>query len=606
MVHASKALAARAKGALAASILVVSSLVAGAATANDNSVPVPDGPNIVNGIPTHLQPTTGALLFVGPDLKNQFLDCSAVLIGCRTALTATHCICKNSATYSQCINEELPALDVADLRVFFQHSGFHHIREIYIDPGLGHGLAMLRLSELVTGIEPARTHKTFPIAIPHGTDGVIAGFGNSGDDELDAAIKRVGTIETAECPDHTGVTEPSNICWNYTGEILKPGNQANLCLKDDGGPLFIDFGNGPEVTGIHVGNGNTCDAESFSYDTNVTFSRDWIREVGGLDVTRDQCSDLGEVGEPWVVVAGGEGHLPKNQQEKLFAFDVPKDALLLRVSVNGDTEKDGDYDMFVGLDQKIPTRFDNDCESRGVGQFGICSFEETGAARVNVLIRHVRPNIGKGHSRFQVTVTAYRPVPPHDDPPRGPDNLHYVKRATGYRTLKWIDDSSNEKGFQLQRRPGTDPTASFALRATIKANKSDHLEEIADDAVFTYRIRAFNDFGVSEWSNICVVNKPRLRRPTRLRAPEITANHVELRWRDNSNGESAMELQRRVAGTIKWKTVKTLPAETRRYVDFGSDAGKNYEYRVRARGFTDECIPHSRFSPIREVTTPAR
>ncbi|HXC53553.1 MAG TPA: trypsin-like serine protease [Candidatus Limnocylindrales bacterium] len=597
--------------ALVASFLLVATVAVVTARADDSdgaSATVPVQTNIVNGIPTHLQPTTGALLFVGPDLKNQFLDCSAVLIGCRTALTAAHCVCETANNAAECLND-LPNLDVADLRVFFQHSGFHHVREIYIDPayvaGVGGDLAMLRLSELVTGIEPSPYHRGFPTSPDHGTPGLIAGFGDSGFDNLDEAIKRVGSIETAACVPGTGVFEPANICWNFTGAVSKPGDEANLCLADDGGPLFIDYGNGPEVAGIHAGGGSTCDVAGYSYDTNVARARDWIDEVGGLDVKRDQCSELGEVGEPWVKVQGGEGNLPKNEDEKLFSFIVPEDALVLRVSVNGDTDQNGDYDMFVGLGQKIPTRLDNDCQARGVGQFGFCSFEETGTDHVNVLIRRARPRIGTGHSRFQVTVTAYQQKPPADDPPRGPDNLRYSVRGPGLRTLTWIDDSKNETGFELQRRPGTDPLAAFTRRATIKADKQLYLESIPDDQVFTYRIRAFNGFGSSEWSNICVVNLPRMHRPTRLHATALTPDAVTLKWRDNSNGESAMELQRRKFGSLAWKAIKVLPSDTKGYVDTGITEGQTYQYRVRARGFLDECIPHSRFSNVLEVTVPA-
>jgi hypothetical protein len=123
--------------------------------------------------------------------------------------------------------------------------------------------------------------------------------------------------------------------------------------------------------------------------------------------------------------------------------------------------------------------------------------------------------------------------------------------------------------------------------------------------VFTYRIRAFNDFGNSEWSNICIVNKARLDRPTRLRAASVAAHKVELRWRDNAEGESHLELQRRPAGSIKWKSIKVLPADTRTVIDTGVDNGKSYEYRIRARGFLEECIGHSRFSRVLQVTTPA-
>src|SRR2546423_5376033 len=114
------------------------------------------------------------------------------------------------------------------------------------------------------------------------------------------------------------------------------------------------------------------------------------------------------------------------------------------------------------------------------------------------------------------------------------------------RTLTWIDDSSNEKGFELQRRAGSDPLSSFSTRATINANKETFLETIADDKTFTYRIRAFNDFGASEWSNLCVVNQPRMIKPSRLHTEVITASAVSLKWKDNSNGESFMEVQRRL------------------------------------------------------------
>lgn len=603
MIHAGRALVAAGLIAASASALISAT----PAWADGVSAPAPGGAAIVNGIPSHLQPTTGALLDVGPYIKNQFLDCSAVLIGCRTALTSAHCLCKEAANYAECITQ-LPDLDVADLRVFFQHSGFHHVREIYVNPtfvaGKGGDLALLRLSEKVEGIEPAVFHQGFPTQIDHGTEGIIAGFGTSGDDKVDAAIKRVGAVTTADCPPSTGVYEPANICWNFTAPVAKPGDESNLCLHDDGGPLFIDFGKGPEVAGIHAGGGTSCDEDSFSYDTNVVRSREWIQTVGGLDVKRDQCSELGEVGEPWVKVQGGHGTLPKNDTEMRFTFDIPADSILLRVTVNGDTEKTGDYDMFVGLDQLVPTKQVFDCKQRGVGQFGACEFENPDATRVNVLIRHMRPNIGKGKSRFQVTATAWQVKPPDGTPPRGPDDLRYEKRAD-LRNLLWVDDSDDETGFELQRRPGFDTNSPFTTRAIIKPNKTSYLENILPTSVFTYRIRAFNIYGNSEWSNLCVVNKKRLPRPTKLRAPEITDETVLLRWQDNSDGESYMELQRRRSGAVKWKTIDLLPADSESFLDHHVDAGENYEYRLRARGYLGECIGHSTFTPVLEVSTAA-
>jgi len=595
-----------ARSAFVASGLLAIVATAGIAQAQGVSAPVGDEDSIVNGIPTHLQPTTGALLFTAPDARNQFLDCSGVLIGCRTVLTAAHCLCKTATNYAECIEEV--GTHECDWRFYFQHTGLHHVRDVYIHPnyvpGQGADLAIVRLAEMVTGVEPARIHQGFPANVLHDTEGVITGYGNTGDDRLNAGIKRVGSIVTTDCPADEGVYEPGNICWDYTAPILEPGDEANLCLADDGGPLFIDLGNGPVVGGIHAGGGLSCDEDSYSYATNVRLNADWIQATGGLDITRDQCGELGEVGEPWVKVQGGVGRLPKSQTSKAFSFVIPHDSVVVRVTVNGDTENTGDYDLFVGLDGKVPTLEDYDCAVRGAGQFGGCSFDEPEASRVNVLVRHVRPHIGRGKSRFQVTVTAFEQRPPEDDPPRGPDNLRYTKRAVGLRTLIWNDDSVNETHFELQRRPGTNPSNLFSTRAIIKANRSTYLENVADTSVFTYRIRAANGWGVSEWSNLCIVNKPRVSRPTRLRAPEVTADAVKLRWKDNSLEESHFEVQRRVSGSLNWKTIEQLPPNTVNFIDDEVQDGQNYEYRVRARGYLDECIDHSRFSNLLEVSTP--
>ncbi len=101
----------------AASFLMVTTLRATEAPAFEATVDV--GARITNGMQSSGHASTGALLFVGPDLKNQFLDCSGVLIGCRTFLTAAHCICKTADDSETCAAEvEAEFPETADLRVY--------------------------------------------------------------------------------------------------------------------------------------------------------------------------------------------------------------------------------------------------------------------------------------------------------------------------------------------------------------------------------------------------------------------------------------------------------------------------------------------------------
>ncbi|MBI5503489.1 MAG: trypsin-like serine protease [Deltaproteobacteria bacterium] len=592
-----------AKRALVWAALLVGLVVVGDARAAEQRSAAPATANIVNGIRTNMQPTTGALLYVGPDIKNQFLECSGVLIGCRTFLTSAHCLCTQSNNYAACAQNELANIDPADLRVFFQHAGIFHVRELYVSPtylrGKRSDLMLLRLSERVDGIEPAVFNQKHGLPLPLGTSALIAGFGNTGDDRLDAAIKRVGNVETARCP--FTAPEPDNICWDFVEPIPAPGQESNVCFKDDGGPLFIDFGSGPEVAGIHSGGSSTCDADAFAFDSDVYRSREWIRTVGGRDVTRKQCSNLGEVGDNFVFVDGDSGMLPRSDDEARFSFEVPEGTELLRVTVNGDTEKTGDYDMFVGLDS-LPTKVDYDCKSSGVGQFGICAIENPDAAFVNILIRHVKQHLGRGKSRFQVTVTAFLPRPADGPTPWAPERLRYEVRSEERRRLTWKDMSRNEDGFELQRSSGQGDGV-FSTRAVLKANRTFYVDVAKPDKIFAYRVRSFNEHGASEWSNLCLVNRPAPLAPRRLRAENVKFHRLTVRWNDRSDDESGFQLQRRMQGDEKWDTVATLGANTVTYDDEGLDSATTYEYRVRALGHGSICVPDSNYSSKLEVTT---
>ena len=60
----------------------------------------------------------------------------------------------------------------------------------------------------------------------------------------------------------------------------------------------------------------------------------------------------------------------------------------------------------------------------------------------------------------------------------------------------------------------------------------------------------------------------------------------------------------RVGQAALWGGTTTLIDFSYVTADKSVQAGQTYEYRVRARGFLGECIPHSRWSAPREVVVP--
>jgi len=65
--------------------------------------------------------------------------------------------------------------------------------------------------------------------------------------------------------------------------------------------------------------------------------------------------------------------------------------------------------------------------------------------------------------------------------------------------ISWIDVSSNEDGFTLQRRAGIQP---FEDLVTLPVDTEEFLDtSIFPNVTYTYRVNAFNAAGVSDWSN---------------------------------------------------------------------------------------------------------
>jgi len=83
--------------------------------------------------------------------------------------------------------------------------------------------------------------------------------------------------------------------------------------------------------------------------------------------------------------------------------------------------------------------------------------------------------------------------------PTAPANLSAVPVSTSEIKLNWIDQSSNENGFILQRKlDNTD----FVQIAVIPKDTTEYIDTgLQEKTIYTYRICAFNSFGSSVYSN---------------------------------------------------------------------------------------------------------
>jgi hypothetical protein len=89
-------------------------------------------------------------------------------------------------------------------------------------------------------------------------------------------------------------------------------------------------------------------------------------------------------------------------------------------------------------------------------------------------------------------------------PPAAPSNLSAT--ATSYKEidLSWTDNSGNEDGFTIERRLTSDASlTAWKPVATVPANTTSYQDTngLNPGTSYSYHVRAFNQFGVSEWCN---------------------------------------------------------------------------------------------------------
>jgi hypothetical protein len=76
--------------------------------------------------------------------------------------------------------------------------------------------------------------------------------------------------------------------------------------------------------------------------------------------------------------------------------------------------------------------------------------------------------------------------------------------------LTWRDNSTNEKGFNIQRKLFSEPASAYANVASTGPNTTTFTDTTVQvGVVYCYRVDAFNDSGISPWSpEACMLATP--------------------------------------------------------------------------------------------------
>ncbi|MDX1971600.1 MAG: N-acetylmuramoyl-L-alanine amidase [Candidatus Sumerlaeia bacterium] len=98
-------------------------------------------------------------------------------------------------------------------------------------------------------------------------------------------------------------------------------------------------------------------------------------------------------------------------------------------------------------------------------------------------------------------------APPPPPPPAAPSSLAGTAPNNTSISLTWVDNSSNETGFTLERKRGT---GAYAVVTTTGANVTSFLNTgLSKNTSYTFRVKSINGSGSSAYSNEVTVKTPR-------------------------------------------------------------------------------------------------
>ena len=176
--------------------------------------------------------------------------------------------------------------------------------------------------------------------------------------------------------------------------------------------------------------------------------------------------------------------------------------------------------------------------------------------------------------------------------PSRPSGLSASYRDGGIR-VEWSDPSAHETEFRIQRRVGD---GSFQQLATVGANVTGYDDAaVESDRRYTYRVRACNPSGCSDWSSEAgTVTPPNA--PSELKIVLAKEERVKMVWKDNSDLETGFRIER-AERDEEFEVIAEVGRDKTDYEDKSVDEDTRYTYRVRA------CNDSGCSGPSNEATT---
>jgi len=234
------------------------------------------------------------------------------------------------------------------------------------------------------------------------------------------------------------------------------------------------------------------------------------------------------------------------------------------------------------------------------------------ALKQNATVDHITWNDPFGYKpppepgQGSILYSTFSGSPPQPPPaPAAPSDL-VAAAATAVRiNLTWTDNATNESRIEIERCSG-EGCSDFLRIASRGANTTSVSDAgLQPSTMYSYRVRASNSGGASEYSNIAnAITAPPLAAPGNLIASAISRSRIDLAWADPGATESEIQVERCVGvGCSAFAWIASVGANVTTFSDPGLSSSTSYSYRLRAFN-PDESSPYSSVATAMTLNDP--
>jgi subtilisin family serine protease len=168
------------------------------------------------------------------------------------------------------------------------------------------------------------------------------------------------------------------------------------------------------------------------------------------------------------------------------------------------------------------------------------------------------------------------------DVPSAPTGLTATTVDTTSIRLDWIDTSTTEQGFKVER--SADGGVTWTTVSSRPANSVSYTNgSLTPGTQYSFRVRGYDGPQLGDPSNVATAQTlPPPAAPSGLAAAAVNTTKVNLSWTDNSSFEQGFRIERSVDGGLTWLSSGSAGDNETAHTVTNLVPGTAYLFRLRA------------------------